>query len=1364
MITSADASASYKRIIDDYRRAIEAVTKDGTGTPAPSDQDARHAAYAAALAALADEIRAARAQGPGQQPIGPLATRLHDARQKIKREAKNAERAAEEDKAAELTVDVQAVVKQAIQAAVGEELTDLAQEITDLAEARLAEQYAGVLVPEKSATELRAVIAREDAEQTARLLHAAARDTKEWQSRRRRAVEAAEDGLADRELPPGFGAPVLGANGRARTDASGRVIRNYGLGTQSRVAGVAGISLSDTGGLAALLLGALPEDDRDLDVQVFHHVVRFIGDHGRHEFGRRLLDGSLTFRCGPRMVTFTLDPGDLGDAHHVRGIHTEGVPIGSKRHHAVEADQQLVSGTRREVASNRSVTLTANALTPFGAVPHRAWSATAGGAISGSSSVSYENGSDVVSAAKRAPRYEGLSAYFDFPSASIQAVVTGGGQMERVGRTDVTVRLAFPEEIAPEKDANDPPGAFRDPPRQLPTSRLLGVSQEHLQARHASGDATAEDVEKALEALPHHFLHLAESAGDMSGLREQVLRTMFGNRPRDEQVVEAVRDVLGEPWFLKRYGDITASGALSPLIRDSKGNELGYLKVKARLRTAQASSLSHLGLKEEVQRFVSAWDSKAQGGGVTLTLPAFEFGHVLGDPTASLGGAGNFSVGGEISTSFSSSRSQDVNTGSGDIRGTVIWGNSVLYLSDFQITADWITGRGQVTHRDNLRVNWRIPELERARFEYLIARAAGEDPAGAEPVDDEPDATGSERHPPAVMTASRGSAFSGALEMPGAEKLLDRVVEMIKEVDGPLPNSPTWTPPEEAKLEAELGTRIGQQALKAHVGELFQPGGTRMVLYRPANNGVEIITVSIAATHGPKVAAKGRVNKTTLEVMPSAFAGNGGTDSLAAGVGGFGQLSFLKGLGSGEHQEPRGVGFQVQAGFRSGQSVETTAVASGFTLQAMLYGPEPARYFRYDDVRYKIKVDVRHEKYPTASVLRLLGSVLVGAVSDGRAAFTAPAASSLEDDTLRGSVTFIMHEALTRTEPEPAAVIAEVGKVVTNITRKPPKAAGIGRALLNEARLPDLGPHLGPDGPDSFDYIEDQVMEVLGSAAISRAISGMLRELRLDDEAVGDLPWTISAPDFLASALVRGRAINMHTIVQSGIAGDRHAEVMIEGVPTGVQQDGHDVVKLFQMHVAEGSAVSGDAVTGSRAIGGTVSVPGLLLGRVGFQWLNMYTYGHTWGKSEGQSLTMTPTTGRLTQGTREYLEYTADMVWRITVTARDKNMLKNSELDYRSAILKISRGVSFLRRVEAAPDPRDNPQVPDDLDVPAVIGRIDASRPPASRRRTRPVAGGCARSLSCGRRAGPRITGSCPWCRCCRLRRCTTSCSRAPRR
>ena len=134
----------------------------------------------------------------------------------------------------------------------------------------------------------------------------------------------------------------------------------------------------------------------------------------------------------------------------------------------------------------------------------------------------------------------------------------------------------------------------------------------------------------------------------------------------------------------------------------------------------------------------------------------------------------------------------------------------------------------------------------------------------------------------------------------------------------------------------------------------------------------------------------------------------------------------------------------------------------------------------------------------------------------------------------------------------------------------------------------------------------------------------MLHDVGMKDAAIGDLPQTITAPEFLGSALVRGRAVNMHTIVQSGILSDRHAVVTIEGIPTWIRLDGPDAVKLFQMHVAEGSAIAADSSATTRSGGFSVGVPGLLLGRVGFQWLDMETYGRTWGTVKGESFNLTP--------------------------------------------------------------------------------------------------------------------------------------------
>jgi len=348
--------------------------------------------------------------------------------------------------------------------AITRQLAGLSGQIGELAQARQAEQHAAQFDPEMIGVQLQETIAREDAEQALRQLRDAARNTKEWQARRRYAIEAAEHGLPQRELPPGFGRPLLDATGAQRLDANGRVMRRYPLGHQSRFVRLGDVPVSDTAGTARQVASALPAADLDLNADIQAQVVRFIEQQGRHEFIRRLLYGTLEFTSGTgaqrRVTTVTLDLGDLRDAHLVQGLHSEGIPIGTNRHHAVEADQQTEYGSRRTYGSTRTFSVTGNALTPFGALPGKAWAVTLGAVLLGSSGVEYESGAELVTAVKRAPRYEGMTAYFDLPGAGLLTTVVGGAAAApRSGRTDLTARAAFPEELAPEKAAGDPPGA-----------------------------------------------------------------------------------------------------------------------------------------------------------------------------------------------------------------------------------------------------------------------------------------------------------------------------------------------------------------------------------------------------------------------------------------------------------------------------------------------------------------------------------------------------------------------------------------------------------------------------------------------------------------------------------------------------------------------------------------------------------------------------------------------------------------------------------------------------------------------------------------------------------------------------------------
>ena len=159
-----------------------------------------------------------------------------------------------------------------------------------------------------------------------------------------------------------------------------------------------------------------------------------------------------------------------------------------------------------------------------------------------------------------------------------------------------------------------------------------------------------------------------------------------------------------------------------------------------RLRSTQASTKSKLGVKEEAQRFLNVEDAKAQGGSATATLTA-NVAHSFGDPEAMLGAVSSFGAGGNVAGTLSAERSHSATTGSGDIRGMVIWGNSILYLSDFEFTVQVVTPDARFPDpgtnpdqdvivaadhiaRGPVQMGLRIPELHQAQVRGA-ARAGG---------------------------------------------------------------------------------------------------------------------------------------------------------------------------------------------------------------------------------------------------------------------------------------------------------------------------------------------------------------------------------------------------------------------------------------------------------------------------------------------------------------------------------------------------------------------------------------------------------------------------------------------------------------
>ena len=1164
---------------------------------------------------------------------------------------------------------------------------------------------------------------------------------REWQVRDRAALEEFDGSTDSRELPPGFGAAVLDANGQPRLDAAGRTMRQYPLGHQGRFLWLGGAPLDEPAAIVQLIVLTLPQQDAHLARRVDRQLTTFLKKEGRHAFMQQLLEGGLTVyvelggndATGPGQsvaVQFDLEL-DMNLVHYVRGLETEGTPVGQKRHHQVESEKEYIATLRRLVENERNVTAILDAVTPFSA---KGLLATASIALTGTSTTSYTTGYDIVSDAKRAPRYEHESAYFDFRGAVLRTTVYPArpsglpsllpARLPHPGRiraVPLTVRAAFPIEVAPPKEAGDPPGAFREMPRELPGSKRFGYTQAEL-ANDPDGSRHAATVR--LEKVLHHVLSEPEWVGaGLRDLREQVLLFLHRAGQLDQPAIATVNYILSEPSILRLYSDLLGAGALSPKFGDLQ------LLITARLRTVQPSWIGKLGIKEESQRFTSVPDDKEQSGSAVLTLSGQvgTGGVPRGGQEEPIGERSEISGGLQVGGAVSASRAENADTGSGDIRGMVLWEKSELDLAEMMLTVKLVRpgdtdATAPLLHSPVL-MGLRIPHIQLPRWKYRLEEAVSGQPGPAPvPVDDEPDDVGSLRYPPESMVAGKGIGFSMIVYLQGSEDVLREIIRLVQAVDKDKSWAKIWTSDRLAHLLSLFAPRFSREALTSHASLLFSPGGIRYEVSLPARSGHEIITVTVAATHGQKPSALGRIKDATLEVMPSAFAGSGGDDTVGSGVNLNAILTAVKGLG--EHANPKGLGFLAQLAAARSVTASSGAFATGFSLQAMLYRG-PARLFTYDDVELKIQVKVRHQVGVSAPGL---AQWLSYAAADKAAAVVArPPAAPPEEvigrKTLTGSVQFISHEELARDHPVEPRRVQDVGVIeVMEIFGHGQRGwSAIKGGAVTPVQLPAVTPYLG-DGGHVVVNADDQVMEVLSPHIFGMIIHSLLADAGLDAGAVGDLPWVLTEPAHLAAAFggVRPGPIR-HTFVKKGNPAklefaDRHVTLTIEGFPTNARKIGDRPVKLFQMHVAEGGPVVSGETSTTTLLGFNVAIPGLseLFGGNSFNWLQEITYGHGWYTTKGAVENLTVTQGRLLQATRTYLEATADMVYRVHVVGQNKSLALDSDVEYFGKILKVKDGLSWLTLEKPAADPREPaPGPPHDPDTVMAIGRRPAGGPQA---------------------------------------------------
>ena len=342
--------------------------------------------------------------------------------------------------------------------------------------------------------------------------------------------------------------------------------------------------------------------------------------------------------------------------------------------------------------------------------------------------------------------------------------------------------------------------------------------------------------------------------------------------------------------------------------------------------------------------------------------------------------------------------------------------------------------------------------------------------------------------------------------------------------------------------------------------------------------------------------------------------------------------------------------------------------ASGFQIHAMLYSG-PARTFDYG-ATYHLSVDVEVKK-------RLIGRpktwVKAGwARLMGKPRHRPASRASAEDKQLHGSTRFIMAEpSAPTTQPTPQE-IARTGRVEVI---SPDRRAELVHELTHDHTpvnaddlLADL---LGSKG------LADQIEELLLSKGIGRFDA---RELTL---------WSTNVTQ-LEGMQVRGPSEQHPSMVIKGTVVNTHVDVWLESFPVNTRDVG-DRYTFMKMDVAEGGPIVTSAKEKRRVwTWGFSFWP--LFGIGDYSDTSVPTaanWGHTRHRGKGRGLL--PQTGRLTQIPQPYQEKVADVIWRITITPRKKNMWGSFRRGDSERFVRIHDGIHYLRPVTPRPRPQPPP-------------------------------------------------------------------------
>ncbi|WP_407918469.1 hypothetical protein, partial [Kitasatospora sp. NE20-6] len=512
--------------------------------------------------------------------------------------------------------------------------------------------------------------------------------------------------------------------------------------------------------------------------------------------------------------------------------------------------------------------------------------------------------------------------------------------------------------------------------------------------------------------------------------------------------------------------------------------------------------------------------------------------------------------------------------------------------------------------------------------------------------------------------------------------------------------APEWDAGELRYLKERLAAKFAPEALVNHADVLLQPGGLKDRMHRPVQGGTEIITVQVTAVRLDQNPTTGRTESADIEIFPVAFSGTNGTDSVATSLNLSGGLSAAVGLGLRTGSALRvalpSLGLSTAANWSAGTGVR----ASGLQSHGVLYSG-PARTFDYR-VAYRVKVSIKHvagpasfADWPKIAANRIgallkpparggtTGQVRHGRVEGGEASLTYDVRGQAGNDY---RMRLVVPEPLTADTPYTAGT---AGSRIEHPYAQPivGRADGGGRPTVHLADLPqDLRDAYTPlDG-------EDVVMETIGSRHVEAELLRLLAQVGIGADAAGDITWTTSDAVLLVGAHLRGPSAITATVVKQGFIRDRRALVRIEGFPVRGQRTDRGLSTSKLDYVEGGVSVSGTEGTGrSSAFSAAVGF-GTVAGGVGGTTQTAFpgiSYTRASGTGTARTTSLAPVVGSMSIVPGQYDEHSADMVYRVTVISRAKNMFGGKLPRVAASLIEVTDGIRYLRPTKPVTDPHD---------------------------------------------------------------------------